>query len=83
MVRYNINVTETKGASMDLITLKTTCWYVRPSGEKRVVQTDITKDIPQKRLKLILSDTEIQRLKEEGHVIVKMIGEVYFKHEVI
>ena len=65
------------------ISLKTTSWYVRPSGEKRGVESHVTKDMPQSRLDLILSDEEIKSLKKEGHVTVKMIGEVYVKHEII
>ena len=45
---------------MSLITLKTTSWYVHSSGERRSVESDLTKDMPQERLKLILDDANIK-----------------------
>ena len=68
---------------MSLITLKTTSWYIRTSGEKREVESHTTKNMPQERLKLILSDQEIKTLMSKGSVTVKMIGRVYCKHEII
>ena len=68
---------------MSLITLKTTSWYVHSSGERRSVESDLTKDMPQERLKLILDDANIKTLLTKGSVTVKMLGRVYFKYEII